>query len=253
MEEVINLVLCYFCKEIADQAVEMTCCGKIFCSKCVPETKYCPECERNSEIFQSKTLKKIIDTLPQLCRFCREMYLMRDKKDHLKACPMAETVCKLCSETVLERELVKHLGEKHEEFVKEIILSQGSSDCLLMPRKNAYGRLAKLGRNGKYYCEGPIGWGCGCCNGTCGPSAGCNCAACQKLDISLRSLPQGFYVNKAGAICKSTGKGFYCGCGVLEKALLCDGYCGPDNGQRCKSCVAFQKCYRFLLEALNKI
>lgn len=49
--------------------------------------------------------------------------------------------------------------------------------------KNDKGREAKLGENGKYFCGGILGTNCMCCNGYCGPSNGCNCSSCMKLDI----------------------------------------------------------------------
>ncbi|KAK9875129.1 hypothetical protein WA026_005922 [Henosepilachna vigintioctopunctata] len=46
---------------------------------------------------------------------------------------------------------------------------------------NSVGVLAKKGELGKYYCGQKV-LTCTCCDGICGPSAGCNCQACQKLD-----------------------------------------------------------------------
>jgi E3 ubiquitin-protein ligase HERC2 len=51
------------------------------------------------------------------------------------------------------------------------------SDGLL----NSAGVTARKGEFGKYYCNQKV-LTCTCCDGICGPSTGCNCQPCQKLD-----------------------------------------------------------------------
>ena len=53
----------------------------------------------------------------------------------------------------------------------------------------------------------------------------------MKLDIAMRCLPFGYFVNKEGQACrKGTNGSFYCGRKVLDGVPGCDGYCGPNNG-----------------------
>lgn len=60
---------------------------------------------------------------------------------------------------------------------------------------------AREGPNGKFYCgkelDGPK---CSCCNGFCGPTNGCNCSNCMKLDVSSKDLPKGTLLNSDGGI-----------------------------------------------------
>lgn len=42
--------------------------------------------------------------------------------------------------------------------------------------------LLIIGETGKYYCGLRL-LSCTCCNGYCGPTDGCNCTACQALDL----------------------------------------------------------------------
>ncbi|XP_044262446.1 E3 ubiquitin-protein ligase HERC2 isoform X2 [Tribolium madens] len=51
------------------------------------------------------------------------------------------------------------------------------SDGLL----NSAGVTARKGEFGKYYCNQKV-LTCTCCDGICGPSTGCNCPPCQRLD-----------------------------------------------------------------------
>ncbi|XP_072049397.1 uncharacterized protein [Amphiura filiformis] len=92
---------------------------------------------------------------------------------------------------------------------------------------NSLGVPARKGTTGKYYCGRRV-LSCYCCNGHCGPTNGCNCADCQKLD-EVR-------LNYAGAPARkgTTGK-YYCGRRVLS-CLCCNGHCGPTNGCNCVDC-----------------
>ena len=79
---------------------------------------------------------------------------------------------------------------------------------------------------------------CSCCDGNCGPTNGCNCSLCMKLDVKARKLPKGWYVNRDGCSCrksKETGH-MYCGRLVMQNQQNCDGYCGPTNGPNCEPC-----------------
>lgn len=77
------------------------------------------------------------------------------------------------------------------------------------PRVNGAGRICKPGVTGKFYCGGPLGVPCSCCNGYCGPTDGCSCVFCMREDIRVRHLREGFLVNKEGRTCgvsKATGR-----------------------------------------------
>ena len=106
--------------------------------------------------------------------------------------------------------------------------------------QNRFGRLARLGNNGKFYCGGNLdGPKCNCCNGKCGPTNGCNCSACMSLDVEKRNLSHSWLVNCEGAParCSSQNPGtFYCGRLVMKHDIRTDGYCGPNNGPQCSAC-----------------
>jgi hypothetical protein len=105
-------------------------------------------------------------------------------------------------------------------------------------KTNSKGYVARIGETGKYYCGKDLDRvDCRCCNGSCGPTNGCNCSACMQLDLNSRILPKGWLVNREGFPSKkgSTGQ-FYCGRCVMRNIPNCDGYCGPDNGPNCDSC-----------------
>ncbi|XP_038055580.1 E3 ubiquitin-protein ligase HERC2-like [Patiria miniata] len=50
---------------------------------------------------------------------------------------------------------------------------------------NAAGAAAAKGETGKYYCAMSV-LSCSCCDGRCGPTNGCNCPPCQRLDEEER-------------------------------------------------------------------
>ena len=107
---------------------------------------------------------------------------------------------------------------------------------------NANGHIARLGSTGKYYCGMTLdGQRCGCCDGYCGPTNGCNCSACMKLDVGRRWLPPGWLVNRDGCPARKSQGIFYCGRRVLVGVVNCDGYCGPTNGPNCVACQILQQ------------
>lgn len=118
--------------------------------------------------------------------------------------------------------------------------NQNNNDDRIAATRNDFGRRARLGSTGKYYCGGRLdGPRCACCNGQCGPSNGCNCSACMILDVQKRELPRGWLVNREGgsARCSSETPGvFYCGRMVMTDNPRTDGYCGPTNGEQCIAC-----------------
>lgn len=104
-------------------------------------------------------------------------------------------------------------------------------------KTNEAGFTARLGSSGKYYCGKNLDPFCYCCDGFCGPTNGCNCNHCMKLDIEARRLPKGYLVNSEGATCRKGETGiYYCGRKVMDGHPTCDGYCGPTNGPNCSSC-----------------
>ncbi len=107
--------------------------------------------------------------------------------------------------------------------------------------RNKFGRYARLGSSGKFYCGGELdGSRCACCNGRCGPSNGCNCSGCMLLDVQKQKLPRGWLVNREGASARCSPENptkFYCGRMVMTHDIRTDGYCGPTNGEQCNACL----------------
>lgn len=74
------------------------------------------------------------------------------------------------------------------------------------------GKVPSLGKTGKFYCEGPLGLLCMCCNGKCGPTNGENCLRCMTLDTHRKGLTKGYLVNGLGSVCwKDKYDRFTCG------------------------------------------
>ena len=78
--------------ELADDAVETSCCHQILCERCSLEwekTKGCPSC-RNKEKLEytlSHIVRRIVGNYPGVCKFCKEYKATRsDVKLHEKKC-----------------------------------------------------------------------------------------------------------------------------------------------------------------------
>ena len=117
-------------------------------------------------------------------------------------------------------------------------LQNSRTSITIDSQTNSRGFTAKIGSSGKYYCRKKLdGPNCLCCDGTCGPTNGCNCSSCMELDLLSRGLPKGWLINSEGFPSRrGTNDLFYCGRYVLAGTPFCDGYCGPSNGPNCQSC-----------------
>ena len=77
---------------------------------------------------------------------------------------------------------------------------------------NAKGFKARRGQNNKFYCGRPSTVNCGECDGNCGPTNGCQCLDCLKLDRQFYNLSKTQCLNHNGIICEfSNNNEFYCG------------------------------------------
>jgi hypothetical protein len=169
-------------------------------------------------------------------------------QDHLKKCSNRKFQCsqKDCKFEGKKEDFVNHVVESHksmliecfdlslipkEEEKKEGPSQQVSNHDRIATMRNSAGNKARLGQTGKYYCGGRLDTKCGCCDGSCGPTNGCNCRACMALDLQSRQLPKGYLVNKEGrTVRRGVQDKFYCGSKVLSGFPGCDGWCGPTNG-----------------------
>ncbi len=128
--------------------------------------------------------------------------------------------------------LAEKAVEERKEKLFKLSFEYSMDFDRINPKINEDNRTARIGYSGKYYCGGPLGVQCLCCGNECGPTNGCNCAACMKLDIQNRMLKKGYLVNKEGRSVRlgSVRGNFYCGGKLMVKIPGNDGWCGPTNG-----------------------
>ena len=257
MEEFLT---CPICLDVAVDAFESECCSKVYCGACL-KTKYkdCPTCRHSPFALKPNlVVRKMVNSLPVDCA-CGTKVMRGNLKDHLTLCPQTIHKCSFncCTFEDKTDNFLNHIQENHRKDLISIFTGgenhQNPNKKELDPiitRRNSKGRKARLGESGKYYCGGT---GCndiGCCDGSCGPTNGCNCAACMQLDIDVRQLPPRYWVNREGAVCrKSQGKIY---CGRKMDLFHSDGYCGPTNGPSCDSCKILNHQLDNLYKNVNK-
>jgi len=260
--EMEDAFICSICLEVANNAVETSCCHHVFCETCLSRMlgRECPQCRATFQVLVSHIARRIIGNMPVACIYkkCGQTLTRSTAKDHERLCKYRIYICPAvgCSFQSEKQGYIKHLFKDHSETIAEnaelCFQREGAaaaatpnyhSDDVVAIKKNSGGRDSRIGETGKYYCEGSLGkYTCDCCDGNCGPGNGCNCLPCMKLDVASRKLPRHFYVNREGAICrKSSETGlFYCGRMVMSRNMNCDGYCGPTNGPHCRACEIMQ-------------
>ena len=187
------------------------------------------------------SIRRIIGSMSVTCQFCHKDVQRSNISDHEEMCPDKLFICPHCSHEGKKDDVLNHLITLHAK--KLLVPQQTTQDDynIITATINSDNRMARLGLTGKFYCEANIEHkGCGL-DGFCGPTDGCNCVACMRLDCKKRRLPHGYLVNSDG--CPSTailsahyGHGIYCGRKVL-KDRGADGYCGPNKGPNCKACA----------------
>lgn len=250
---------CAICFEVCNDAVETGCCHHIYCQNCVVSLTSCPECR--AEPFSCSpaiAIRRIISNLPYQCPNdgCNQMTSRGNLKDHLVTCAYTTFTCPGpgCNYIGIKDHFAHHIYTNHTDtLVKragKLFISDPSPSSVastppqeveydrVVGTQNGFGRTCRLGSTGKYYCGGSLGsLRCTCCNGYCGTTNGCNCEPCMKLDVTVRKLPRGWYVNRDGFACRKGISGFFfCGRKVMVNDRRTDGYCGPTDGPNCHAC-----------------
>lgn len=258
---------CPICMDICEDAVESNCCHRIFCSICLSKVQTCPNCRKAPPSFTFETahfVRRVIGNISVDCpEGCGAQVTRSELKAHVKNCPSQQIACPApnCGFKDEQKMFARHLLEAHEdtlvkrawflfndpqplsvENVPVCPSIAGSTITVedLKGRVNGKNVTARLGESGKFYCGSGLGTLCGCCNGRCGPTDGCNCSACMKLDVLRARLPSGWFINRDGypAHLSPETNQYYCGRRVkaLRSARFCDGCCGPNNGPNCFAC-----------------
>jgi hypothetical protein len=198
----------------------------------------------------------MVGNIEKPCEYCQEMFQRANLKSHMEVCIEKPIVCILagCSfsgikEATLNHLITAHAKELTSENYKIVPRNNSnepsSSGDLICRKTNSFGRHARLGETGKYYCEGRLDTGCRCCDGYCGPTNGCNCTACFRLDLSSRNLPRGYFINKLGYPVRKGEvwlgrQRYYCGRKCMPRNTQTDGWCGDDDGENCVDCKIIQ-------------
>ena len=111
---------CSICLDICEDAMEATCCGILFCQRCVPNMKDCPVCRAYPlNVSVSRSMRKMIGKLEVACSLCSAQVQRSNLADHKKVCPMRDFICGVpgCRFTGVKEKFWTHLREAHESQV----------------------------------------------------------------------------------------------------------------------------------------
>ena len=252
-----SLLTCAICLDIVEDAVETSCCHQLFCESCVKGIQDCPLCRKNLVTSVNHVIRRMVGTLKKPCDYCQSMFQRANLSSHIDVCSKKPVSCLVngCDYNGNREKTLNHLITAHSKeltnnnykIVPKGQLSVASKSVDLIGRKtNSFGRQARLGESGKHYCAGPLDTSCRCCDGSCGPTNGCNCTACFSLDLSTRNLPEGFVINKSGYPARKGDfwlgmRRYYCGRKVMTMNRSTDGWCGDDDGENCMDCKVIQQ------------
>ena len=108
--------ICSVCKGVLDHPVRISCCGGIFCSKCVASLSQCP-CGfplSSKSIQEAPDLQEAVENLPVRCDYhrigCAYVLALKDLPDHLLVCRFRSVQCGNpgCSKMLLQDRLKEH-------------------------------------------------------------------------------------------------------------------------------------------------
>ena len=109
---------CPLCLELAKDAVESSCCTKIYCLRCIQNAaqkfKECPCCRSpNMTYSSSRIARKVISEIKVPCDHCQLDVESGDMDAHLVKCPQVKIKCKLCNLQLVQADVLKHTAGKH--------------------------------------------------------------------------------------------------------------------------------------------
>jgi len=117
LNSVMQELNCTICKNIMEDASEVSCCGSTFCEDCIAiwltSNNSCPSCRRvltMSECRPNRAIQKIISNLPDKCKYdCGSCINRGIRKEHETKCLLAEETCITCGSKVIRNGMEQHL------------------------------------------------------------------------------------------------------------------------------------------------
>ena len=171
----LDSLTCPICFEIADNAVETSCCHQVYCHYClsVVGNKPCPQCRQQFNMLVSHISRRIIGSMPMPCpiKGCNTKVMRSELKDHEMKCIHRLFTCPApkCLFEGIRKEFAIHLATEHEHCLLKSAheIFQESSGAVttnqhedrITTRTNALGVICRLGSTGKFYCGRSIDGG----------------------------------------------------------------------------------------------
>lgn len=168
----LDSMTCPICFELADKAVETSCCHHVFCERCLMQVvnQGCPQCRAPFQIEVSHLSRRIIGNLPVKCSYqgCKAKVTKSEQKEHEARCQYRLYTCPAegCLYEGLRKDFATHLAWQHEQNVvqnaslifkpSDELAEAAKGEDRVSTRKNESGRECRLGSTGKYYCGGRL-------------------------------------------------------------------------------------------------
>lgn len=164
----IDSMTCPICFEIAENAVETSCCHQVYCEYClsIVGNKPCPQCRQQFTMLVSHISRRIIGSMPVHCVFkgCEAKVMRSELKDHEAKCTYRLYSCPSprCLFEGLRDTFAVHLATDHQykllesaaKIFEETPCSTGATqnEDRITTRENGRGDICRLGSTGKFYC-----------------------------------------------------------------------------------------------------
>ena len=160
---------CPICFELAEDAVETSCCHHVFCQPCLHlvqvDGKPCPQCRQNFTSIVSHVSRRIIGNIPVECNYqgCTLRIGKSELKAHQAKCPHRQFKCPGCMFQGRKNGFAQHLAKDHADLVVQnaakVFENPGAAEQKenqkedrINARLSAAGRRCRLGSSGKFYC-----------------------------------------------------------------------------------------------------
>ena len=171
---VVDSMTCPICFELANDAVETSCCHHVYCEYClsIVGNRSCPQCRQPFKMLVSHISRRIIGAMPVPCTImgCTAKVMRSELKDHEMNCIHRLFKCPApkCLFEGLRKEFAMHIATEHEQNLvtgSNRIFQKSSGSQLddknasaeqyedrVGTKRNENGTMCRLGSSGKYYC-----------------------------------------------------------------------------------------------------
>ncbi|EWS72640.1 hypothetical protein TTHERM_000419929 (macronuclear) [Tetrahymena thermophila SB210] len=119
--QLIKEIRCITCYKISNQLYSISCCSQYLCMECNKKIQQCPLCKQKYEIFNNKSVLRILDYITCECsnEQCNYKSQFLEVLKHQETCEFQKRTCKVCHEIYLQKDIYDHMINNHKKDIMQ--------------------------------------------------------------------------------------------------------------------------------------